>query len=187
MGIRLRVDVSQPLQFGYYAPNNRYEVNRVIMRYQELPRLFCNFCNRLGHANVDRMDIFLLNHPNMQAPAHFDDLPEHTPFPEDPFAQASYDQEALHNIDRDDPDSDWSLEVHYSQVNTSREQYVFSYTDGEGPAEGNYQFGFRSNMSTYSERTSDSSLPNHVNPGMELPGHKPTTNNTTHMRTNLYV
>lgn len=89
----------------------------------------------------------------MQAPDHFDDLPEHIPFPEDPFAQAAYDQEALHNIDRDDPDSDWSLEVHYSQVNTSREQSVVSYTDGEGPAEGYYQVGFRSDISTDSERT----------------------------------
>lgn len=153
MGIRIRIDTSRPLQFGYYTPNNRYEVNRVDMTYLELSRIFCNFCNRLGYENEDYLGYFLLNHPSMQMPVQPDDLPEHNPFPEDPFAHAAYHQEALYNIDKDDPDSDWSLENLYSPINTIREQSAVSYTDGEGPGEGYLQVGFHSDMSSDSERT----------------------------------
>lgn len=110
MKIRLRVDISQPLSFGTNAPNDRQTVNWIDFVYQELPRLFCSFCRRLGHVHQDCVDVFLLNQQELQIQAPPQILPQPALQALGPFIEPEYDddyyEEMLHNVDFEDPDPD---------------------------------------------------------------------------------
>lgn len=84
MLIMLRINLSQPLVFGILAPINYHGDNWIAFWLLELPRLLCNYCNRLGHTPEDCIDFFLLNHPRMQSPDQYQIVPhEIMPIPED--------------------------------------------------------------------------------------------------------
>lgn len=147
MSIRLRIDLSQPLIFGLPAPNNHHGVNWIAFQFLELPRLFCNCCNRLGHVVEDCTDIYILSQQRMQSPdSPLPPPPHNTPEPED-----NYTDEERFNVDIDVPDSDWSdwsLEVHHSPVSSGQNQSAISFLEGDLDFEGYNQRGFNSHMST---------------------------------------
>lgn len=112
MKIRLGMNIFQPLPFGTYAPNDRLSVNWIDFVYQELPRLFCSFCHRLGHENQDCFDVLLLNNQHMLPQAPSPDPPQPDLHALGPFVEPEYDddyyEEMIHNVDFEDPDwSDW--------------------------------------------------------------------------------
>lgn len=159
MKIRLRIDISQPLQFGTVAPNDKNSINMIDFVYQELPRLFCNFCHRLGHLREDCIELFLINHQEILSPSLPQDLPHPIQQVIGPFIDPEYDdanyQEMYHNVDIEDPDpgsdwsTDWDINPFDSHASSGEDNSVISFLDSEGYK----QDGFHSDTSTDSERT----------------------------------
>ncbi|KAI3903893.1 hypothetical protein MKW92_021798, partial [Papaver armeniacum] len=121
--------------------------------YQELPRLFCTHCQRLGHEQQNRIDIYLLNHQDLllQNPPQ---VPiQNNPHALGPFIEPEYDddyhQEMLYNVDIDEPDTDWSdwASTHIeSQAISDQDRSEISFFTGEGYR----QEGFHSDTSSAS-------------------------------------
>lgn len=159
MRIRLRIDISQPLQFGTVAPNDKNSINRIDFVYQELPRLFCSFCHRLGHLREDCIELFLFNHQEILNQALPQDPPQPIQQVIGPFIEPEYDdayyEEMYHNVDIEDPDpgsdwsTDWDINPFGSHASSGEDNSAISFLDGEGYK----QDGFHSDTSTDSERT----------------------------------
>ncbi|KAI3923633.1 hypothetical protein MKW98_011263 [Papaver atlanticum] len=157
MRIKLRLNLSNPLKFGIHAPNNLNGINWIDFVYQELPRLFCSFCHRLGHLKGDCIDLFLLNNKEIHItapPQHVQQIPD---LLIEPLSEDSHDddyyQEMYHNVDIEVPDSDWSLwdsDHNPSLTSSGQDKSVISFSEGEG-----YKIpGFHSDStSSESERT----------------------------------
>lgn len=160
MKIRLRIDVTQPLQFHTTASNDRNTVNKIDFIYQELPILFCRHCHRLGHEHQNCIDVYLLNHQ-----ALLQQNPPQVPIQTNlhalgPFIEPEYDddyhQEMLHNIDIDEPDTDWS-----DWISTPIESHAISDQDRseilfvieEGYRQEGFQFGTCSESSRFCAET----------------------------------
>lgn len=107
MKTRLKIDISQPVQFGTNAPNDRRSINWIDFVYQELQRLFCSYCHRLGHEHQDCIEIYLLNHQDFLPQAPPQPLQALGPFIEPEYDEEYY-QEMLHNAYFGHPDPEWS-------------------------------------------------------------------------------
>lgn len=133
------MNIYQPLPSGTYAPNDRRSINMIDFVFQELPRLFCSYCRRLGHEHQHCIDMYLLNHQRL--------LPEDTPqIPFHPHLQAlrpfieqerddAYYEEMIYNVDLDDPDpewSDWGSNPFDSPASSEQNKSAISFFDGEG-------------------------------------------------------
>ncbi|KAI3832552.1 hypothetical protein MKW98_002098 [Papaver atlanticum] len=157
MSIRLRINLSQPLIFGTYAPNEFNDVNWIAFQFLDLPRLLCSFCKRLGHLAEDCIELFIVTHPGMHIPQPLQLAQlEYMSDPDD-----NYTEEERYNVDQDEPDpdwSDWSLEVfpptlRPSPISSDQYQSGLSFSEGEQSYEGYNQSGFNSYISLDSERT----------------------------------